>query len=432
MKTQFSLKTRLLSTMVALFAWAIIVPPQGYGKESALSDFPENFMWGVSSSGFQSEGSNPASQWTQWAAMGHTQDQPGLTADFLHRYKEDIKLAKEMKVNSFRIGIEWSRIEPVQGSYDFSAIAFYDDLIGSIVANGMTPVVTLHHFSHPQWFEAAGGFTNPANAAYFVNYALFIVNRYKDQVKYWITFNEPNIYVLSSFIAGTGPPGVQNNLIATEVIQVLMGTHRILYDYIHQTDPQSKVSITFYEFQFSGPFPGVFDNDFFKKNWILDSTADKCDYIALDYYYMYRTEEEAIASSYQLWNAPINPEGLYLALKKYCTAYPWLPILITENGMATYNGAPRSDGWTREKHLASMIYNVQRAYSEGVNVIGYSYWSITDNYEWGSFDPRFGLYTVDCLLDPSLERVPTGAVEVYKKIIIKKSAPNTFLEGKFD
>ena len=146
---------------------------------------------------------------------------------------------------------------------------------------------------------------------------------------------------------------------------------------------------------------------------------------------MYRTEEEAVASSYQPWNAPINPEGMYDALKRYSTAYPWLPILITENGMATYNGAPRSDGWTREKHLAQMIYNVQRAYSDGVNVIGYSYWSITDNYEWGSFDPRFGLYTVDCLLDPSLERVPTGAVKVYKKIINKGSVPDILLDGKF-
>lgn len=388
-------------------------------------------MWGVSSSGLQSEGNNPASQWTHWAATGHTQDEPGAAADFLYRYREDIKLARKMGINTFRIGIEWSRIEPAPGNYDPSAIAFYDDLIGSIVAEGMKPVLTLHHFSHPQWFEAAGGFTNPANAAYFMSYALFIVNRYKEQVTHWITFNEPNGYVLGGFMLGAWPPGIQNISIATQVTQVLIGTHRALYDSIHQTAPHSKVSITFFEFQFSGPFPGVFDNDFFKRNWILESTADKCDYIALDYYYMYRTEEEAVASASQPWNAPINPVGLYLALKKYSAAYPLLPILITENGMATENGAPRSDGWTRERHLAQMIYNVQRAYSEGVNVIGYCYWSITDNYEWGSFAPRFGLYTVDCLLDPDLERVPTAAVKVYKKIINKRCVPNSVLREDF-
>ncbi len=432
MKSHYFSRFGFLNFVIAFCISAVIGTGTGDAQESFPQKFPKTFMWGVSSSGFQSEGNNPASQWTQWAASGHTQDQPGLAADFLHRYKEDIRLAKKMRVNTFRIGIEWSRIEPVQGSYDLSAIAFYDDLIGSIVAEGMTPLVTLHHFSHPQWFEAAGGFTNPDNAAYFVNYALFVVNRYKEQVKYWITFNEPNIYVLGGFISGTWPPGIQSNVVPIGVIQVLMGTHRALYDLIHQIDPQSKVSITFWEFQFSGPFPGVFDNDFFKTNWILESTADKCDYIALDYYYMFSTEQEAVASSYQPWNAPINPEGLYLALKRYSTAFPWLPILITENGMATYNGAPRSDGWTREKHLAHMIYNVQRAYSEGINVIGYSYWSITDNYEWGSFDPRFGLYTVDCLLDPSLERIPTEAVKVYKKIIDKRSVPNALLDGEFD
>jgi beta-glucosidase len=143
MKTRTSLKLQLLSTAVILFAWAIIFTPPGSELVYALSPFPENFMWGVSSSGFQSEGNNPTSQWTHWAEMGHTKDQPGIAADFLHRYREDIQLAKEMNINTFRIGIEWSRIEPVQGRYDASAIAFYDDLIDTIVAEGMTPVVTL-------------------------------------------------------------------------------------------------------------------------------------------------------------------------------------------------------------------------------------------------------------------------------------------------
>src|SRR4030095_1268059 len=89
-------KFQFLGTWVALFACVILIPSRGDGKEPVLSHFPENFMWGVSSSGFQAEGSNPASQWTQWAATGHTQDQPGLAADFLHRYQEDIKLAKKI------------------------------------------------------------------------------------------------------------------------------------------------------------------------------------------------------------------------------------------------------------------------------------------------------------------------------------------------
>jgi hypothetical protein len=125
---------RLLTAVVALLAWAMIVTPAGNGMECALSTSPENFMWGLPSSGLQSEEHNPASQRTSWAAMGRTPDQPGLAANFLHRYREDIKLAKPMNVNPFRISIDWSRIKPEQVSYDASATALSADRINAIVA----------------------------------------------------------------------------------------------------------------------------------------------------------------------------------------------------------------------------------------------------------------------------------------------------------
>ena len=104
---------------------------------------------------------------------------------------------------------------------------------------------------------------------------------------------------------------------------------------------------------------------------------------------------------------------MYTALRSMHAAFPSLPVLITENGMPTDNGAPRADGVTRQE-LRDTLYWVQRARQDGVPVIGYVYWSLTDNYEWGSYGARFGLYTVDVQSDPTLSRHATAAVRTYR------------------
>jgi beta-glucosidase len=93
------------------------------------------------------------------------------------------------------------------------------------------------------------------------------------------------------------------------------------------------------------------------------------------------------------------------------------PIIIAENGFGLKDLQPRKDGWTREAHLVEHVKQVKKAMFDGANVLGYYYWSLTDNYEWGSFEPRFGLYSVNALNDPELKRIPTNAVNVYKEII---------------
>lgn len=94
--------------------------------------------------------------------------------------------------------------------------------------------------------------------------------------------------------------------------------------------------------------------------------------------------------------------------------------------MATENGTPRSDGWTRSQSLSDSVYWVQRAYMDGINVTGYQYWSLTDNFEFGSYTPRFGLYTVDVLTDPTLARKPTDAVSTYTSIISNRGVASSY------
>jgi beta-glucosidase len=140
------------------------------------------------------------------------------------------------------------------------------------------------------------------------------------------------------------------------------------------------------------------------------------DYLALDYYYSFDHIPGTRQAQDAIWTMQLHPASLLDALRRYAARLPGLPILILENGMATENGQPRPDGWTREAHLVQHVAQVQAAVAEGIPVQGYFYWSLTDNYEWGSYTPRFGLYRVDAATDPRLRRRRQPAVQVYRRI----------------
>jgi beta-glucosidase len=118
----------------------------------------------------------------------------------------------------------------------------------------------------------------------------------------------------------------------------------------------------------------------------------------------------------QRWNIKLQPEDIYYVARHYVQQYPGLPIYVVENGMVTDNAKPRTDGVTRSQYLSDTVFWLQRAKADGIPIIGYNYWSLIDNYEWGSYRPRFGLYSVDAVNDPALRRVPTDAVQTYTQI----------------
>ncbi len=197
---------------------------------------------------------------------------------------------------------------------------------------------------------------------------------------------------------------------APSMFDSLVRVHRAIYDRIHVLDPGARVSSNF------SFIPGVseaIDSVF------TDRVRDKLDFLGIDYYYgvALNNPTAAYAALDEFYNVTPQPEGLYDALMRYSGKYPELPLYIVENGMPTDNGAPRADGYTRANHLRDHIYWMERAREDGADVIGYNYWSITDNYEWGSYRPRFGLYTVDVLGDPTAARIPTDGVDAYRRII---------------
>ena len=398
----------------------------------------EHFLWGVSTSGFQWEGSNPQSIWTAFEKRGKTEERSGKAANGLELYETDIANAAAMGLTAFRTSIEWSRIEPTPGTFDPEGVAFYHGLFRSLRRHGMQPVVTLVHFSWPQWLEdGMGGWVTERGQQAFRRYVAFVAREYAEEVDWWLTFNEPLVIIGAGYCLGSFPPGHRNPILALRVSKAWVECHRQAYRLIHANDPKAYVSFNNYAATYR--IPGGFQGHAFasagdtphgrmrevgealRGDWF--SLGQSLDYIAVDYYCRWNIPGPIVPA--QEWE--IHPEGLYHVLKNY---HAWfkLPVLIAENGMATSNLAPRADGWTREAFLVRHIDAMQRAIRDGIPVLGYLHWSICDNYELGSFSPRFGLYAVDCRHE-RFERVPTPAVDLYRRIVTANGVTPELLEA---
>jgi len=367
------------------------------------------FIWGVSSSAFQSEGGVLDSDWSRLNAADPKQDRYGTAVDFRHRYREDIALAKNLGVNTYRIGVNWARVEPREGRFDQAELAYYDDVISTMRQAGLNPLITLDHFDYPGWVADQGGWTNPKTTNDFVAYAGMIAGRYHKDAHLWITFNEAFADMLiqksSHKLDWKGFGRVRDNIVAA---------HRQVYDVIHQKDPGAMVTSNI---AWMGDTGGGAVMNSVSDAQFLDRVADKCDVIAIDYYGADLIKGFRALSAKANWLWPPEPAGLYRALKRVQAKFPNKSILIAETGMATQDGRPRADGVKREDVLRDSVYWTQRAHADGVKVIGYMVWSLTDNFEWGSYTPRFGLFTVDVRKDPTLKRMPTSAVPAYKALI---------------
>lgn len=405
---------RIPLVLAALVTLVVLVPARAGAAPSDPPPLGPDFLWGVASAGFQSEGSSPDSNWTRYVAKNKSFDPVGTSVDFLHRYPQDIELARDLGVKVYRISIEWARLQPSPGVWDPAAWAYYDDVIAKIHAAGMRPMITLDHWVYPGWEAGKGGWARPGMTEDWLASARRVVDRYSSYDPLWITFNEPSIYLLNEVEnQGLSP------LFLLTAASRMVKAHNAIYDYIHAHQPGAMVSSNVAYIPSVEPALDVL---------FLEQITKRLDYVGIDYYYpVAATDFSAIYGfTGQLWKAPLSADGIYYSLRHYADRFPGKPLYIVENGMPTENGKPRADGYTRGDLLRDSIYWLQRAKADGMNVIGYNYWSLTDNYEWGSYTPRFGLYTVDVLTDPTLTRHPTDAVAAYQQITADEGVPPSY------
>jgi|SRR5579863_266466 len=172
---------------------------------------------GAAVSEYQVSGSKHCrySNWAHWEAQKvhngkptiQNEDWSGDACDFWNTCHQDIALIKELGCNSFRFSVEWSAIEPQEGQFCKEALDHYLDFCVALRAEGIEPMITLHHFTHPQWFEEKGGFASEANIPYFVRFCEQVFKHLSAHVTLWCTINEVGPFVFQGYIQGVFPPG---------------------------------------------------------------------------------------------------------------------------------------------------------------------------------------------------------------------------------
>ena len=465
------------------------------------------FLWGVATSPYQSEGgyNGPGQPQTNWATLEIRKDvmPSGNAAEFWLRYGEDFQRCRELGLNAFRLGIEWSRVQPTlrnepgaAPAFDSAALDHYAKMFAECRRNGMEPVVTLHHFVHPAWLGGDPWLKpgTPELFAEYVSHAVLHVNNKlaaehgTGPLKHFITINEPNMLVLNTYL-GTQFPGKGGIGFRTipRAYNGLLTAHIRAYNALHdlyaaQGWPAPLVSINNYcsdfywldkllldllsiaerkvprngvkeyiyrkicEFEaafheekiplhkdipyYFGSLVKGITNRLIYRNFkpeefqpLLDAVyqsprARLLDYVGLDYYdpfaaHVFRLPVlwdhefknksrrswvmNTITSKW--WDWRVLPRGLHFFCKYYSRDFG-LPVLVVENGMAVRRRADNShtrrrDRITRSQFLRLHVHEVVKIVNEGIPLIGYLHWSLFDNYEWGTFTPRFGLYSID-------------------------------------
>ncbi len=381
-----------------------------------MVEFPKDFFWGAATSAYQVEGNNVDSDWWEWEKRIGLREVSGQACRHYELYKCDFDLAKILNHNAHRLSIEWSRIEPEEGKFSAQEIDHYMDVFLSLKERNIEPIVTLHHFTNPVWFTDLGGWLNKNAPLYFLRYVARIVETLYEQVNYWITINEPMVYVYHSYILGVWPPQGRSFLKARTVTDNLVISHVKAYELIHGIYKKRNLSSPFVSIaknvqafepcttNLKNKFAAYLRDRFFNFEFINKLIRYKSlDFIGVNYYTRSLVDIERWGIKNLLLDTcaknhsklkknslgwDIYPEGLYtmlLRLKNYK-----LPIFILENGICT------EDDFARWDFICEHLKNIHRAMKEGVKILGYIYWSLIDNYEWDKgFGPHFGLIHVD-------------------------------------
>lgn len=405
--------------------------------------FPKDFLWGCASAAFQIEGGCDADGKAPgiWDALaqGHIRyNENGNTAcDHYHRFREDVAIMKQLGLRSYRFSISWPRVMPAPGVVNKKGLAFYSDLVDELIRAGIEPLVTLFHWNLPIWMHAQGGWESEAVIHAFAEYTRVVVDALSDRVTWWMTLNEPQLFVGSGYVDGTHAPFIQAPDRFKKISRIVMLAHgeaaRIIRAHARlqpkigfaptggcwlpkDNSPEAVADARWRTYEGEGPNGNVWWADPIVLGQIpagLEDTLSpvdiarihqKLDFFGFNIYtasqYWAEKDNPHIYDGMPRtgFNWVIAPECMYYAPKFHYERYG-LPILITENGMANRDFV-MLDGHVHDPQRTDFIHRyllqLKRAVEEGVPVIGYQYWSILDNFEWAEgYEQRFGLVYVD-------------------------------------
>ncbi len=440
--------------------------------------FKEDFVWGAAASSFQIEGAahedgKGLSVWDMFCRKegaikdGHNGD---VACDHYHRYKEDVALMKEIGLQAYRLSISWPRVLPEgTGRINEKGLDFYDRLIDELLAQGIEPFITLFHWDYPYELYKRGGWLNPKSPEWFAEYTRVIVERLSDRVKYWLTINEPQVFVTMGYLNGTHAPGLKLGIedVLTIGHNVLLAHGRsvqAIREYSRQvsvvsfapvasqmaypdTDSEEDIKAAWqvsYRVQntwsvswwidpilkgyypedglnlFNKYLPDIRDKDF-------DIISQPLDFLGFNLYHSHCAKigvngtpeivKQPTANPRTAFDWDITPENLYWVPRFLYERYQ-KPLVVTENGMAGLDWVS-VDGKVHDSQRIDFLHrhlrNYKRAAGDGIDLWGYFCWSVMDNFEWAQgYNRRFGLVHVDY---QTQKRTLKDSAYWYKRII---------------
>ncbi len=422
--------------------------------ELSKSEFPDDFMWGCSTSSFQIEGAaseagRVPSIWDHFAEQaGRIRDgsDARVACDHYHRWQEDLDIAQRMGLNAYRFSISWPRvITDATGTINEEGLQFYSDLVDGMLARGLQPWATLYHWDLPQYLQEQGGWENRATVYAYLNFADVVSRRLGDRIKNWITHNEPWCTAMHGNWDGMHAPGKRDFRVALQVCHHVLLSHGLAVPLLRQNVPDAKVGIALSLHPLRPATTAAKDveatrrHDGLRNRWFLDplhgrgypqdiwdlagaaapqvqrgdleAIAAPLDFLGVNYYFpeviQDAPEKPPLATNVvhdpdcerTAFGWEVAPQGMASLLRRIQRDYQPVPMYLTENG-CTYDDVVEADGSIRDtkrrdyfiRHLAVL----REVIREGIDVRGYFAWSLIDNFEWAEgYVRRFGMVYID-------------------------------------
>jgi beta-glucosidase len=404
----------------------------------ALNRFPfadRPRLWGTAVSHYQVEGNDPC-DWSGWG-----QEACGPAVDSWTRYESDADLARDAGANAFRFSVSWSRIEPREGQFDFTALERYRRLVEHLAIIGLEPVVTLFHYTHPLWFHDNTPWTSPKSVQRFARFASRVVEAFGDRVRFYIPLNEPLVFLLAGYLDAQIPPAISDPKAMARAFDHMMAAHAEAAAAIRERVPHAAIGVAHNMMAFAP------ERRFSMLDRLLARIAHRCynrgvveafatgrwDFV-LPPATRIRGRRDDLPQSLDLFgvnfysrlhlrcpgrqrrigdfayrdvhNRGLTDNGWEIVPHVFAdllqeAAKGGFPLVVTENGLA--DAADQFRAQFIEEHVSALK-----------DVHGYFHWSLLDNYEWlDGFGPKFGLYAVD---RTTMIRTPRASIETFRRL----------------
>jgi beta-glucosidase len=427
-----------MATRRNVLAGLAAIPAASARAGRARRPRPADFLWGAAISAHQSEGNNVNSDsWLLEHLPETVYKQPsGDACDSYHRYEEDFAIARSIGLTAYRFGIEWARIEPAPGEFSRAELDHYARVITSCRAHGLLPILSYNHFTVPRWFAMRGGWESPDSPDLFARYCERATRAFGEQVGMAAPFNEANISRLIKVLKMTTTPGSRARRTAMiaaaaratnspafssilfadpdRVDQNLLEAHARAYQAIKAGPGDFPVGVTLttqpVEPLGAGSLAAEIEDTLYGRWW---DAVNASDFVGVQAYFRFRADARGIVqpppgtpmtdAGYEYYPQALGG-AIRLAARKAAK-----PIYVTESGIAA------SDDTRRMAWLDASVAEVRKCLAQGIDVKGYIYWSLLDNFEWTQgYGQQFGLVSVD---PRTFARTPKPSARHFARII---------------